>query len=94
MMNRDLGTLCLFCLPDNLHFGNCTDSVGKDANVAFGGENEYVWVGKELFIQMCNILTLRCSMCLFISQICFTRMTPLVPCAAWSGQHSHGLHVY
>lgn len=58
MMNRDLGTVCLFFLLDNLHFGNYADSFGKDANVAFGGENEYVWVCKELFIQMCNILTL------------------------------------
>lgn len=91
MMNRDLGTQCLF-LSDNLHFGNCAVPVGKDTNVAFGGKNESVRVRKELFIQMCNISTLWCSMQLFNSRVCSTREVNL-HCAVLGGQRGCGLFV-
>jgi len=93
-MNR--GTLCLLLL-DNLYFGKCANSVGKDANVAFGGENEYVWVWRELLSQ-CVIFWPFDVLCICSSPKSVSRgwqiYTRFVPRAALSGQPSHGLHVY
>lgn len=66
--------------------------VGKDTNVAFGGKNESVRVRKELFIQMCNISILWCSMQLFSCRVCFTREVTL-QCAVLGGQCGCGLFV-
>lgn len=66
--------------------------VGKDTNVAFGGKNESVRVRKELFIQMCNISILWCSMQLFSCRVCFTGEVTL-QCAVLGGQCGCGLFV-